>query len=211
MKSVFRTFLVLAFSAIFCVAQASELEDKVASLNMGLGGYVIGKVLTDEQKKIAKTNVASEKAYAGTYKFKDKNLNVIAKKSNDRVLIVYEDYGTVDGKKMKEIIGKCFIDYSEPTATAHEKMLYWSYDKNGKLLTDEDLKKYKDTLSAEVQEGNLADTIKTKNQKVDFDAYITVKLVSSQEIMIKENEIKDASVYLMLSSGKLLEEITSGN
>ena len=94
----------ILFIAVTCTSRADEFADlfnRVEKLNIRRNDYTLGKVLTDKQRKTAQRNV-QEKASPGTYKFKDNNLYIVADKTTDRVLILYERHEPVSRKKIRE-------------------------------------------------------------------------------------------------------------
>ena len=137
--------------------QSAEL---VAGLNIGLGDYIIGKTLSQNQKTKALANLQNE-AYAGTYKFQVSDFFVVAAEDTDMILAIHKQYNDSAGKDFQEIVSTLMNDFGEPTVMAHEKTIYWAYDKNGKITED----KYQQAKKA----GKL-------------ESILTVKLNSSEEI-----------------------------
>lgn len=115
--------------------EIDRVADEVAELKLGFGDYVLGKALTMEQKEIALQNPI-KKSLRGTYKFQDGETFVIAASNDDIVLGVYRHYPESTIADQKKIIGGLMFEYGEPTATAHDKMIYWTYDKTGKIDQD---------------------------------------------------------------------------
>ena len=87
--SIILAAIILLFSHA-CSPQVDEIADlseRVAKLNIHRNDYILGKALTDKQKKTAQRNALDE-ASPGTYKFKDNDLYVVA----DRAYILSSEY-----------------------------------------------------------------------------------------------------------------------
>ena len=113
----------------------------VAQLNLGLQGYSIGKKLTIAQKKIAEVH-PGQKAYAGTYKFVDQDLFVVVEKKTDSVLAMYKRVPRADKKQLKAMVAALMDRFGLPTAMAHEKIVYWAYNRHG-AISEEDFERAK--------------------------------------------------------------------
>lgn len=196
--------LLIALIFTISLLSANTLYDEVASLKKGLDGYIIGQTLTDEQKKIAKVN-ASKKAAPGTYKFKDKSTFVIANEKNDRVLVLYRDYPNMDKKGVKSLIAEYIYEFDEPTTLTHGKMIYWLFNKEGKKLTGDDLKVFKDSMQVKHKNSTLADVLKEPAKKMDFKPYISVKLSSNKHF--DDKNATSSNLYLIISSEILLKDV----
>jgi hypothetical protein len=201
MLTKMKTASILFFAAIVsavilsvgaaCTCSADEFADlsnRVEKLNIRRNDYTLGKVLTDKQKQTTQRN-AQEKAAPGTYKFKDKDLYVVADKATDRVLILYESYEPASRQKMRELVGTLFFDFGDPTVIAHDKTIYWAFDENGKISEEQ----YRD--------------IKEKGEPLKTLA--TVKLDSSRKIMDDSDPEEDGSVYYIVSSEPILKLLNS--
>lgn len=163
--------------------ELDDLFDRVEKLKIRRHNYTLGKKLTEKQKQTARDN-SEDKASAGTYKFKDGNLYIVAAIDTDRVLILYERYEPVSGKKIRELVGSLFFDFGDPTVMAHDKIIYWVYDEKGKI-SEEQYQEAKET-------------------KKPLKTLATVKLDSSHKIMDKSDPGKDSNVYYIISSEPLL-------
>ena len=209
MKLILSILMVLGVALNLSANVGLSVYEKVASLSKGLKGYIIGQQLNEEQKKVAKKN-AIKKAVPGTYKFsdnEDKNLFIVVNSKNDRVLLIYKNYDKVSQIDLKHIISDYIGQYDEPTAMAHDKMIYWQYDKNGIKLTENDLQAYKDAIKGDSKNQTLADLVKNdKKETKKFEPYISIKLSSDQYMMSNEEFKKPANVYLIISSSKLLAD-----
>jgi len=184
--SIILAVIILLFNYA-CSPQADEIADlseRVAKLNIHRNDYILGKALTDMQKKTAQRN-ALEEASPGTYKFKDNDLFVVADRASDRVLVIYERYEQASREKIRELVGVLFFDFGEPTIVAHEKTIYWAFDEKGKI-------------SEEVYR-------KAKKEGQPRKAIAIVKLDSSQKIMDKSGSLEKGSVYYIISSEPILK------
>ena len=206
MKLTIKILTILSLFFTFGFASADSISDKVASLKIGTDGYILGKKLTAEQLKIAKKN-AIKKAVEGTYKFSDKGLFVIASKSDDRVLVMYKSYEDIDNKEAKGLFGGAMLNFGEPTALAHDKLVYWSYDKNGKQISEDEMKVFKAKIKKVDKSTTLVETLKAEPVVAKYEPYATIKLSCSKEMTNKELVYTDATAYLIYSSNKLIENM----
>jgi len=127
-------FLTLALLVAVAPARAGILED-VQGLSLGFGGYTLGRVLTVQEKEIARKHPVAG-AYTGTYKFADKDLVVVADSKSDRILALYREIPDGDRSTLKNMVVLLMDRFGEPTTMAHEKILYWAFTRNG-LLDEE--------------------------------------------------------------------------
>lgn len=206
MKFCVKIFMVLAFLSSFGFSAQMNISDKVASLKIGLGGYIVGQKLTDSQKKIAKANNII-KVVPGTYKFKDKDIFVVASKADDRAIVIYKSYTKVDKKKIHSLLGSAIMDFGDPTAMAHDKLVYWSYTSEGKKISEDELKAYKDEIKSKRSSGTLVESVKNNERVKMFEPFATIKLSCSKEIMSKEVMYEDATAYVLFSSNRLIAEM----
>ncbi|MDM8522419.1 hypothetical protein QUF80_03525 [Desulfococcaceae bacterium HSG8] len=182
LKSVF--FAVISAVFLLSCSSANEfttLLDQVEKLNISCDNYTLGKALTDRQKKTARQNTVQE-ASQGTWKFKDKDLYVVADKNSDRVIILYEQHEKASEKKTREMIGSLFLEFGDPTVMAHDKLIYWAFDAKGKVSGE----KYS----------------KIKDAKEPLQVLATVKLSSSEKIM---GNPKYQNIYYIISSEPVLK------
>ena len=188
--SIIMAAVILSLGAV-CTSRADELADLfnlVEKLNIGRDDYTLSKVLTDNQKRTAQDN-AQEKASPGTYKFKDKDLHIVADKVTDRVIILYERYESVSAKKIRELVGALFFDFGDPTVMAHDKTIYWAFDENGKISEEQ----YREA----------------KATKKPLKTLATAKLDSSHKIMDGSDPGENSSVYYIISSEPMLKRLNS--
>jgi len=201
-------FFVCGTSAAATVDYSSmskdELQNKIATLDLGLKSYVIGKKLTAEQLAVAaKDN--TYKAYPGTIKFKDGDVFVIVDKKSDVVIAVYSRNKEAHKNDFKMTISDLMMQYGEPTAEAHGKTIYWNYGENG-LISEE-----------------LYRTVKSQGQLETLIVLATVKFTSSEnvetmtdmiEMMDKKNQqgesVKKADItsdnYVLIQSDLLTKK-----
>ncbi len=206
--AVFCLFFVSTASATLAVDYNSmskeELQKKIASFELGLDSYVVGKKLTADQLAIAEKSNTYE-AYPGTMKFKDGDIFVIADKQSNVVIAVYSRNKKANKDDFKVMISKLMMQYGEPTAEAHGKIIYWNYGEDG-LITEE-----------------LYRTVKSQGQLATLTVLATVKFSSSEnvetmtdmiEMMDKKNQqgksVKEADVtsdnYVMIQSDLLTKK-----
>lgn len=112
-----------------------ELQEKIAGLELGLGSYIIGTKLTQEQIVLSGKTI-SYKAYPGTVKFKDGDIFVIADVESHVVIAVYKRNKEANKNDFKVAISELMLHYGEPTAEAHGKTIYWNFASDG-LITEE--------------------------------------------------------------------------
>jgi hypothetical protein len=159
---------------------------QVASLTLGMNGYVIGTVLSEAQKEAAAANLSKD-SYAGTYKFRDDDLFVVAAQNNDTILAIYKRMDEANMDEARLMVSGLMGLYGEPTAMAHDKLIYWAYTADGKI-PEETYTKLKD-----------------KNQPLDILA--TVKFSSSFEITAENGDGEESgSIYFIITSESLIRE-----
>lgn len=124
-----------AINAATVGQELNRVAGEVAELKLGFNEYVLGEKLSKEQKSNG-MKYAIPKSLTGTYKFQDGEIFVIAAEESDIVLGMYKEYEDTDPEQLKKIIGTLMFEYGEPTATAHDKMIYWTYNSNGKISQD---------------------------------------------------------------------------
>lgn len=206
MKRVFKLAMLVA--GIVSVLSGSNMYNQVEKMNKGLDGYIVGKILTKEQQKlITKNALASNNKHILKF-LVDDNLIIAINKSNNRVLVINKRYVNIDQKAVKEMISKFIYEFNEPTAMAHDKMVYWVYDKNGKKLSEDDLKKWKNTLKVKNTGLPLAKAVNTTTENVDFNPYLSFKMNSTEGIMTELKEPKPSTVNILVSSDRLIQDTT---
>ncbi|MEA3469720.1 MAG: hypothetical protein U9R57_16065 [Thermodesulfobacteriota bacterium] len=182
----------------------TELQNKIAALELGLGAYVIGKALNDDQLAVAQNDNAY-KAYPGTMKFKDGDVFVIVDRQSNVVIAVYKRNKKADKNDFKVMISELMMQYGEPTTEAHGKTIYWNFGEDG-LISEE-----------------LYRTVKSQGKLETLIVLATVKFSSSENVetmtdmiekMDKRNEageeVQNADVtndnYLMIQSDLLTKK-----
>lgn len=140
MKNVYS--LLLSFLLILATTNPGQSEDastamkrigeEVAQLSLGFENYILGQILTEEQKAFAKKHNVL-KTLKGTYKFQDGDTFVVVKANDDMIIGIYKQYDSASRETVKQVIGDLMLRFKEPTAMAHEKLIYWAYDTHGKV------------------------------------------------------------------------------
>lgn len=183
--SVFVLFLFF-FSAGLYANDLDNLFEQVEKLKLKRNGYVLGAVLNHEQIKTATDNPV-ESASKNTFKFKDKNLYVVAQKTSNRVLVMYEQFEAASQKEIQSLMGDLYMSFDEPTVLAHDKVVYWAYTKKGKISSNE------------------FDSARQDKKKLTILA--TVKCISDINIIekLKESEPAIGQVYYIISSDPILK------
>lgn len=113
-----------------------RIGSNVAELELGFGDYVLGRQLNDNQRALAKKNRIA-KTLNGTIKFRDGEVFVVAKEDDSMVIGIYKQYEQVDRTTLKGLVGEFMFRFNEPTTMAHSSMIYWAYNKSGKVTEDE--------------------------------------------------------------------------
>ena len=182
---------LLLFVSSYADASPNELTDlldRVAVLNIGRNGYILGKALTDAQKDTARRD-SVEIENSNLSKFRDGDLYIVTEKTTDRVIIMYEQYDETSRKEIRELVGTLFLDFGEPTVFTHDKVIYWAWGQNGKFSSE------------------AFKTAKKKQQPLKI--LVTVKLNSSLKIMGAREDKEPGSVYYIVSSDPALKLIQS--
>ena len=211
-KGIFRTHhLYILFSVFLMVlgnmstslaTTATTLLDDVVSLKLGMNGYIIGQKLNDSQKEHAGKHPV-EGAYQDTYKFVDNHLFVVVDKKSDRVLALYRQEKKATKNQLKEMVVELINLFDTPTTMAHDKILYWAFNKYGAISEDD------------------FNTAKKIKQTPNLGIIATVKLNSEMEIAPdsqegeqetseKKKEDQTGSIYFIITSDPMIQEfITS--
>lgn len=109
----------------------------VAALNLGRNGYVLAHPLTPSQRRIAAEH-KMESTAKGTYRFEDPAQGgcvIVAESTTHRVLLVMESVEHATRKTAQVQVGAFFMEFGEPTISAHDRIVYWAYGKEGKYST----------------------------------------------------------------------------
>lgn len=187
-RIVYRIVRVLLFICIFTApVQADDLSrlfDRIENLKLERHGYVLGAELNPEQIKTAISNPI-DAVSPDTFKFKDKNVFVVAQKITHRVLIIYEQLEESTQQKIHDLIGELYLAFDDPTVLAHDKVIYWAYGEKGKITSKE------------------FDAARQDKKTPDVLAF--VKCISDISIMEKKKEPSQGQVYYIISSDPVLE------
>lgn len=164
-------------------AEEPGLADQVAALKLGMNGYIIGSKVTGEQKEKNTDNLSAD-SYAGTYKFRDRDIHIVAAADNDTILAIYQRDEEADKNLAKQMISNLMGHFGEPTTMAHDKLIYWAYTTSGKISED------------------TFNQLREKNETPEILA--TVKFNSTFEITGADNDQKLRGVnYFIISSDPL--------
>ena len=208
MKRVFKLVMLVA-GMVSMLSGSTDMYDQVEKMNKGLDGYIVGKTLNKEQQKLVTKNALESNTKYILKFLVDDNLIVAINKSNNRVLAINKRYVNIDQKEVQEMIGKFIYEFNEPTAMAHDKMVYWVYDKNGQKLSEDNLKKWKNTLKVKNTGLPLAKAVNTTTaENVDFNPYLSFKMNSTEAIMTELKEPKPLTVNILVSSDRLIQDTT---
>ncbi len=177
--------LSLMFTALPAFGgEIEELFSTIQSLAIERGGYVLCAELTETQKAFAQKNL-QEANSKKVYKFQDKDLNIVADRATDRVLLIYQQFEGIDQPGIQNLVGELFIAYEDPTISAHDKVVYWAWGKKGKFTADQ------------------FEMAKEKKKKLAILA--TVKLNSDIKILDKTQTEAKGDAYYIISSDPLLK------
>ena len=189
--------LVFTTSSIAGDTAESTLLDQIVALKLGMQGYTIGVPLAADQKKAAQSN-PSEGAYEGTYKFSDKDLFVVVDQKSDRVLALYKQKKEADKKQLKTMVIELMELFDAPTTLAHDKILYWAYNKHG-AISEEDFNKAK-----EIKQTTALGIIATVKLNSEMD--ITPDPIEEESKTAEKKEAPAGSVYFIITSDPLVKQ-----
>lgn len=203
-RKVLFIFLLLLTPAFFlnqsfansAPASQEELISSVAKLQLGFGDYNICTILSKEQIAAAQKNLEAD-SYPGTYKFKDNDIYVVAGNTNNMVLALYKHQEKIDRDQMKSIISKLMSRFEEPTTMAHDKLVYWAYNQNGKISEET----YLD--AKQTGEINIIATVKLNSTEGIFPDKTTGATEGSPESKTEAQPLAD--IYTLVSSQPILE------
>lgn len=183
---------IAALSAATGTEEMKRLAGEVEALKLGFGDYVLGGVLTAKQKEIAKQN-AITKTLQGTIKFSDGDIHVVAKSDDGMILGIYKEFAEATREDVKKLVGELMMQFEEPTTMAHDKLIYWAFDKNGKIKEDE----Y--DFSKQTGETEMIATVKFQSsQPIRPDAPPEKEEKKGEEVVNDES-----SIYVIISSNSL--------
>jgi len=199
--------LVLFVLVVFGIYSYASVFDDVAVINKGVDGYIVGKQLTQNQQQLLKEkSVPNSNPNVKSF-LANKDLLIAVNAQNLKVLAINKRYHQISQENIQKMMSRLIYDYEEPTAMAHEKMIYWIWDADGKKLSEDDLKAWKDSLN-DKNKKTLADFVKKDNsnskKKADFNPYVSVKLSADKPIIQKQEKPELIDAYLIISSDKLI-------
>ena len=201
-----KIFFFLLISLTFLIAdEVSDLE----KLRIGIGKYFIAQQLTQKdiaQLKSIPTNVK------GTLKFADGDLNLVVRKRDNRIIIIYQRFMDSTRDKLQKTISQLIIDFGEPTVISHEKIIYWAFNKK-RIITQDEFQEFKDKLTKPGATGNkkvalkdfLKQQQKVQDKDVKLNAIATVKLNSDKNIYAKDSE--KVNFYFILTAVNLIQKL----
>jgi len=178
------TGILILLSGLAHANGLNTLFDQVEKLRIERQGYVLGAILNQEQMKTAAAN-SVDAASNDTFKFKDDNVHVVAQKTSNRVLVIYEIFEDATQQKIQDLIGDLYMNFDEPTILAHDKVVYWAYGEKKKITAAE------------------FDTAR-QNKKIP-GIIATIKFISDINIMEKVKDVATGQAYYIISSDPLLE------
>ena len=188
MRLIFAVLLTLG------TLNASELSS-VEKLNKEYDGFKLGAIFENK-----KANVIDNKSINYNKYLIDNKTVVVTDKKENRVVVIRKRYKDIKKSELKSFVSSLIYKNGEPTVVAHEKIVYWIYDSNGKKYTQEDILKFKD----EVSNKQFLSTL-LKGTTKSFKPYVMIKLQSSVDIFDK-NHTNRADVDIIYSFAKYLKE-----
>jgi len=174
-------FLWTGFSA---AGELASLFRQVENLKIERQGYLLGAPLTQVQEAVAAKN-PMDAASKKVFKFRDKNLNIVADRASRRVLVLFEQFEKLSQHKVQEKVGELFMAYEDPTISAHDKVVYWAWGKTAKFTA--------------------AQFDRAKEKKTPLAIIATVKFNSEIKIMEKKETAAIGDAYFIISSDPLLK------
>lgn len=119
------------------------------------------------------------------YRFRDRNLNIVADKETHRVLVMFESFEEVGKPEIQDLVGNLCMRYGDPTISAHDKVVYWAWGEKEKYTTGQ----YEEA----------------KEKKTPLSIIATVKLNSEVKIMERDKRPAKGDIYYIISSDPLLK------
>ena len=196
--------LLILAGAVLCLRPCPVLAGKgllkdVIDLDLGMQGYTIGKKLNADQERIARA-YAEEDAHAGTIKFIDQDLHVVVDKVSGRVLALYKRKEDASKAELKTMIAELMDRFSSPTVMAHDKIIYWAYNRHG-AVSEEDFARAKKV--GQVPQLGIIATV-----KLNSDMEITSDPVEGKEDKkdAATGQDKKGVVYFIITSDPLVKQ-----
>ncbi len=192
-------------SAFAAETEEGLLQD-VVHLNLGLKGYSIGKSLTAEQKKFALAHPGG-KAYAGTYKFVDQDLFVVVEEKSDSVLALYKRITGADNVQLKNMVAALMDRFGLPTAMAHNKIVYWAFNRHGAVSEDdfELAKKNK-----QIPGLGIIATVKLNSEMEIIEGEASEKKKDDGAQSAREKQPVTGIIYFIITSDPLVKAFLNG-
>ena len=202
MKKLKLLFVAILYLLLISTGQAvAGLLEDVQALNLGVRGYVIGAKLTGQQQEFAQKHLLAN-PHEGTYKFQDQEINVVVDEKTQRILAIYKRIEKADRNQLKAMVMELMDRFSEPTTMAHDKIIYWAFNKKGAV--------------PEVEFERAKEAGKTP----ELGIIATVKLNSTMKITPDPNEKGDkdpaqpsetGTIYYVITSDPLVQEFLQGH
>ncbi len=168
------------------IKNSQAIIEQVKKLDLSYKGYTLGEQLDSSKLEKLKKSPVKE-SYPGTIKLHDGDLILVVDKKHKIIVAISKQIKKASSKQLKSLVSEMMLIFGEPTALAHEKIIYWAYGKNGKI-TEEAYDKAKDVGKLEV--------------------IATVKLNSSKEIFkVTSGKEPEADVYVIISSEPLIKAL----
>lgn len=142
-KSAVLLLILLVFSSFESILADSidqEIKIKAAAvkkLHLGFDNYILGAKLTNAQQKFSQKHllpVSPSKQW--TSKFIDGTVYVVIDKKTKLIIGIYKEKQKASQGDMKIMVGDLMMRFEEPTLLAHDKIIYWAYDRKGKISRD---------------------------------------------------------------------------
>jgi len=180
----------------------AELDQKIKNLKLGFEDYRLSFKLTESQKATAEKNKIKD-SFAGTYKFRDNDVYVVADKKTDKILAVYIQDDNADKKQFQLMVSSLMMEFGEPTTMAHDKLIYWAYNGDGVIGQE---------LYQAMRKANNLDILATVKfsskvsiaEVTDKDSGNTVNKDGNHRVVEKEEENKNL-IYCIVSSPPVLK------
>lgn len=177
-------FVLFFMAGVSSAQEQDQLFNQVEKLKIQRLGYVLGAQLTEDQQAIAAKNPL-ETTSKKVFKFRDKNLNIVADKKTLRVLVMFEQFERLSQQQIQGKVGELFMAYEDPTIFAHDKVVYWAWGKKEKFTA--------------------AQFDMAREKKKPLAIIATVKFNSEIKIMDKNETQAVGGVYYIISSDPLLK------
>ena len=160
---------------------------------------MLGRTLSADQQRFAENNRIA-KSVAGTIKFQDEDIFVIARSDSFMVLGIYKQFPDAVRQQIKNTIGDLMLRFHEPTTMAHDKLIYWAYNKKGLIAQDEyDF----------VKKAGDADIIATV--KFSSTSSIFPEPASDKDGQSKGQEEQTSDIFVMITSNPLSKLFLAGH